>query len=201
MQMKAQHWVALWLGLTVIALPVDQWIQTWTWGTLKGPARVILTSMDFMSAYPTQLLILSILAASVNPRPLICGYLASMTASGVLVEMVKVMVGRARPLEGKGAFHFQPFTLGMEMTSFPSGDAAAAMALATLLGIYFPRSRWCFWVLGLASGMTRVARGRHFLSDVLFGAGMGVAVVLLAVRITGEGYFTFKLPQEDSPCS
>lgn len=62
--------------------------------------------------------------------------------------------------------------------SFPSGHTAQAFAAATLLSEeYGRRYKWVPYVAyGLASsvGMLRVMNNRHFVSDVLVGAGIGI---------------------------
>ncbi|MCA9442675.1 MAG: phosphatase PAP2 family protein, partial [Candidatus Omnitrophica bacterium] len=91
-----------------------------------------MSVVEYMSGYPIHLLILSILFSCWNRRDLIKGYLLIMIGQGVICDLVKILVGRARPGFGNGPFHFEPFSFSMDMTSFPSGDACAAMALATL---------------------------------------------------------------------
>lgn len=78
-------------------------------------------------------------------------------ALGLGVEILKYIVGRARPIEGFGAFHFEPFAFGRSMNSFPSGDASAALILVGMLSLYFPRSRLIFLVLesGVRWGASR----------------------------------------------
>lgn len=201
MRMRTSSWILVWLGLTVAVMPFDQCVHMWSWSNPRGVVRDVLTANDYLSGYPVHLLFVSILLSQVNRKRLVAGYLAAMVGQGLVVDLIKVMVGRGRPLLGKGAYFFQPFAYpDEEMTSFPSGDAAAAMALATLLGIYFPKSRWLFWLLALSAAIARVARSRHFISDVVFGAGVGVIVAMFVVRWLGQSYFVFG-PQKDRPLS
>lgn len=188
-RIKGTIWIGVWLGFTLLALPFDRMVYGWVRVRPHGVVRDVLTALDYMAGYPIHLLILSILVSARNRKRLIGGYAVTMIAQGIVSNLIKILVGRARPPLAEGPFHFLPLTLATGMTSFPSGDATAGMALATLLGIYFPRSRWLFWTLGLAAGLARVVRGRHFLSDVIFGAGLGYACVLLSVRWLGPRYF------------
>ncbi len=61
--------------------------------------------------------------------------------------------------------------------SFPSGHSAAAFSLATSLSITYPK--WyvivpsTIWATGV--GIARINQGVHYPSDVIVGAGIGVA--------------------------
>ncbi len=198
-RMKILYWIVLWIILTLTMLPFDQSIHSWVWTSPKGLLRDVLTANDYLSGYPIHLFIISILFAQSNWKKLLSGYLAVMIGQGLVVDLIKILVGRGRPLMEKGAFYFHPFSPPrMEMTSFPSGDATAALALATLLGIYYPKSKWLFWLLALGSGLSRIARGRHFPSDVIFGAGLGVACAVFATHLLGASYYSFGLNQTDA---
>ncbi len=62
--------------------------------------------------------------------------------------------------------------------SFPSGHTAQAFAAASFLSLeYQSRFHWIPYVsYGLASGvgLLRMANNRHYVSDVLMGAGIGI---------------------------
>ncbi|MES1222851.1 MAG: phosphatase PAP2 family protein [Bacteroidota bacterium] len=67
---------------------------------------------------------------------------------------------------------------GSSYNSFPSGHTAQAFAAATFLSEeYGYRFKWMpYAAYGLASsvGMLRMANDRHYISDVLVGAGLGI---------------------------
>lgn len=67
---------------------------------------------------------------------------------------------------------------GSNRFSFPSGHTAQAFAAATFLSEeYKDRFKWMPYVsYGLASsvGMMRMANNKHYISDVLLGAGIGI---------------------------
>lgn len=67
---------------------------------------------------------------------------------------------------------------GTDRESFPSGHTAQAFAAATFLSMeYKDRYPWMpYAAYGLASsvGMMRMANNRHYVSDVLLGAGIGI---------------------------
>ncbi|MGZ5265125.1 MAG: phosphatase PAP2 family protein [Kaistella sp.] len=68
--------------------------------------------------------------------------------------------------------------------SFPSGHTANAFAGATMLAIeYGENYKWVPYVsYGVATGIgvMRMANNKHYISDVLFGAGLGILSMKLA---------------------
>ncbi len=68
--------------------------------------------------------------------------------------------------------------------SFPSGHTANAFAGATMLAIeYGENYKWVPYVsYGFASGigLMRMANNKHYISDVLFGAGLGILSMKVA---------------------
>jgi hypothetical protein len=68
--------------------------------------------------------------------------------------------------------------------SFPSGHTAEAFAGATMVSMeYGKRYKWVpYAAFGTASvvGAMRIANNRHYFSDVLFGAGLGILSTKLA---------------------
>ena len=77
--------------------------------------------------------------------------------------------------------------------SFPSGHTSAAVAMAILLGIYFPHGKIFFWLLALALGLERIRVEAHFLSDVIAGLGIGVLSVAVARLILPPACFVAQL--------
>ena len=91
-------------------------------------------------------------------------------------QATKFAVGRKRPFQDAdlGGTDFDPF--GGGSTSFPSGHTAAAFALATTLGdaIGDPVARVGLYALATATGAARIALQKHWASDVVAGAALGV---------------------------
>ncbi len=100
----------------------------------------------------------------------------AIAASGILVNIIKIIFGRARPIllrEG-GHFGFEFFRLGYEYASFPSGHAATVFAVAATLQLFYPRYAAFYYLLALLVGVSRIVLGAHYVSDVLVGALFGV---------------------------
>jgi membrane-associated phospholipid phosphatase len=100
----------------------------------------------------------------------------SLSVSGIFVDILKWLAGRHRPIDlfNHGYFGFSFFGVGYELTSFPSGHAQTAFALATALTILFPRWGIPTFIVAGAVGISRIILTSHYLSDVIAGAGIGI---------------------------
>src|SRR5256885_11897536 len=110
----------------------------------------------------------------------------AVAVSGILVDLLKVIIGRPRPklLFSAGNYEFGWIGLSAEHWSFPSGHAATAAALAAALWCLWPQPV-LFYVIGAALiAASRVVMGAHYLSDVI----MGVFIGVLATRALAVGF-------------
>lgn len=117
--------------------------------------------------------------------------LISFTA-GLLADGVKISIGRIRP-NGPEAeqIHnvwqtflgwFPGLHAGWGNQSFPSAHTTVAWGMAMVLVRLYPRGKWLFPILAGLVALQRVETGSHYLSDVLFGAAIGVGVACLWFR-------------------
>lgn len=99
----------------------------------------------------------------------------SVASSGVLVNGLKYVFGRARfnALMLRGEYGFYFFQGGYDFSSFPSGHANTALALAVALACLWPRGRRLFLVAGVLLASSRVVLTAHYLSDALAGGALG----------------------------
>lgn len=104
---------------------------------------------------------------------------AAVAVSGLAVDAVKIILGRARPklLFQHNEFGFTFLNFRADHWSFPSGHATTAAAVAASLAMLFPRQAPLFFALGLAVSVTRLLVGAHYPGDVLFGFGFGTLTV------------------------
>lgn len=101
--------------------------------------------------------------------------LAGFVASGVAVQIIKHLLGRARPRITYGPLFIGPSLRG-GYDSFPSGHTAAAFCFAFIISLYFPRYRFFFYLMAVLIALSRVIGLSHFPSDLLAGAVLGLAV-------------------------
>jgi len=110
---------------------------------------------------------------------------AAIASSGLTVDLLKWVVARWRPkafFADPAQYGFAFFRTGYEHSSFPSGHAATAWALACALTLLFPRQR-VLWIGAAALvAASRVIVGAHYPGDVLAGAWFGVLITLALSR-------------------
>lgn len=121
--------------------------------------------------------------------------LSMVIGAGLIVNsLLKEHWGRPRPkqtIEFAGSQPYQPPLLiaAGNGHSFPSGHVAASFSLLALLPFYAGSARsrrllaTSVMLFGLMVGYSRIAAGGHYLTDVLWAAGImwGVAELLAAV--------------------
>ena len=99
---------------------------------------------------------------------------------GILAQLVKFAVGRTRPELWLGPFaHARASS-----TSFPSGHTVGAFALAGVI-VFASRNlplRIVAIIIAFAVGVSRILAFRHWTSDVLASALIGVAVAWATTR-------------------
>ena len=113
---------------------------------------------------------------------------ASVIASGIAGELLKLVFRRERPYSDFGRYAFRsfaerPFSSGG--LALPSTHAVVAFGAAAMLARLFPRARYVFWALAWGCALTRVAAGAHYFSDVVMAAAIAWVVAWLLWRKYG----------------
>ena len=101
--------------------------------------------------------------------------LISASLSGLLAELLKLIVHRERPttLEHYVFRNITEHTWSTSGLGLPSSHAAVAFGGTFALIALFPQLRWPALLMATGCVITRVAMGAHFPSDVLAGAWVG----------------------------
>jgi membrane-associated phospholipid phosphatase len=89
------------------------------------------------------------------------------------VVSLKLLINRDRPDEEADRWN----------SSFPSGHTAFAFTQAVVYSHYNPKLKIPMFIYAAVVGFSRVYLGRHYPSDVLGGAAVGIAVGFLALRL------------------
>jgi membrane-associated phospholipid phosphatase len=114
-------------------------------------------------------------------------------AAGAGGAVLKGLTGRERPSHldqpvggERIAFHGPARGLAeAPFQSFPSGHTLGAFASATVLAAYYPPAGPVVYAVAGASGVNRVVKHQHFLSDVVAGAVLGHVIALWLLTVPG----------------
>lgn len=119
----------------------------------------------------------------------------SVAGAGILVNVVKFFIGRARPklLDEGGVFHFKPFSHTYDFASMPSGHSTTMGAVTLVVMLWFPKLRWLILPIGLVLAATRVAARAHYPSDVVAGFTFGLLFAVWFGRWLGKHNVVFRL--------
>lgn len=104
---------------------------------------------------------------------------ASLISAGMITPLIVYISGRDLPASGEQAMNFRGFV--PRRYSFPSGHTTEAFAMAAVLDVNL-REQFGYWhtpiVYGIAASVaeSRVYDHKHYLSDVILGAGIGWSV-------------------------
>ena len=112
--------------------------------------------------------------------------IAGIGLLAVLVLIIKLMVKRRRP-EGEWGGIYR----NTDPHSFPSGHAARAFLIAVLGSALGPP--WLgvlLWIWAPLVALARVAMGVHYLSDVVAGSLLGIAVAVIGLQFY-EAFFAW----------
>lgn len=111
-------------------------------------------------------------------------FFSSIALSGIVTNVVKFLVGRFRPkmFFERGVYGFDPFSVGYEFNSFPSGHATTVFAIAVTCTIFWPRYRILFFTFAAIVALSRLVLNAHYLGDVLAGACIGMATAIVMER-------------------
>ncbi|HXF99442.1 MAG TPA: phosphatase PAP2 family protein [Bacteroidota bacterium] len=113
---------------------------------------------------------------------------SALTISAITQTTLKYITGRARPYTGLGNHTFRPFSFNADFVAFPSGHTIVAFTISTVLAerIGNPFASFVLYTAATLGGISRIYSGNHWLSDVVFGAGMAFSVSRSVLKWYGE---------------
>ncbi|NTV06267.1 MAG: phosphatase PAP2 family protein [Chlorobiaceae bacterium] len=106
---------------------------------------------------------------------------STVAVSGLTADLVKYIVGRARPklYFSEHLYGFDFFRWEHAWTSFPSGHSATAFSVAILFASLYPRWRFTALAGGLLIAFSRLFLAQHYISDVIAGTYLGTVSTAL----------------------
>ena len=109
----------------------------------------------------------------------------SVSIAMIIGETLKWIFGRYRPvmLFEHSVYGFSWFAVKENLHSFPSGHTMRIFSTMTALSLVWPKFRVPFLTVAGLVGVSRVMVTRHYPSDVLAGAFVGIFCALWVWRI------------------
>ena len=108
------------------------------------------------------------------------GSAGAAAVTGIFVfKVLKKLSQRSRPCQLEP--HCWSKVLPPDKFSFPSGHTMTAFSIALVVSYFYPSLEGPLFFLAVSIAVSRVVLGMHFLSDVLAGAILGVALGLASI--------------------
>lgn len=108
-------------------------------------------------------------------RFFVIGAAGSAAGFGVLIfKALKRLSQRPRPCQLEP--HCWSKVLPPDRFSFPSGHTMTAFSIALVVSYFYPSLEGALFFLAISIAVSRIVLGMHFLSDVLAGMVLGVAL-------------------------
>jgi membrane-associated phospholipid phosphatase len=168
---------ALALGLLSAALLLDDQARAFAAAPWKSGQLNALVAASRAWGEGVVALGLALAAWRLQPRRWrhAVGILALPLLAGLAVDSAKTLSRRARPDEhaGPASQSWLSPNAAARNSSFPSGHAATAFALARALSESQPALKPVAFVCAASTGFSRMRERRHFLSDVVAGGLFG----------------------------
>jgi membrane-associated phospholipid phosphatase len=119
--------------------------------------------------------------------------IVSQCLSVAFVRIAKVLIGRARPTIylKTGIYGFHGFEWDHHYHSFPSGHTLMIFTWATSLSLAFPKWRIPLFILATLLALSRVLLAKHYLSDVLGTAAIGMIIATFVHLIVRKTHWNF----------
>ena len=180
--------VRLLIGAAITAavwLVLDMHVLAWAEGAQSDTTRDVIRIINRLGGgmNPVMIVVFFLVSGVAYSERRWVAYAIGMSiaglGAGILAQIVKHLVGRARPELWLGAAHYAPGS----STSFPSGHTVGAFALAGVL-VFASRNwplRLTAFALAAAVGMSRILAFRHWASDVTASAVIGLVTAWICV--------------------
>ncbi|HSI68800.1 MAG TPA: phosphatase PAP2 family protein [Gillisia sp.] len=105
--------------------------------------------------------------------------ISATLAAGLLQTILKLLIGRARPLRNEGKFSLNSFTRENSYYSFPSGHSILSFTTAYAIGKQFshPLPKAGMYAFGSIAPLSRLWAGAHWFTDAATSICLSIPIV------------------------
>lgn len=156
---------------------------------VERPAKVLTLAADERVLLASAAVLWLVSRAGNGRQRAQADYIAANVAiTAVLPHLLKHVFAQLRPdrVMVHGRRRGIPHS-GKAWDAFPSGHAIHIGAVASALSRFFPQNRGLIWSIGTGLAATRVLLLAHWVSDVVTGLTLGVAIERTAWRLRQRG--------------
>jgi membrane-associated phospholipid phosphatase len=193
-----------------IVYRLDPWFlawQAWAKERMGGDFRREFEALQqYGQGVSTLLIAVVVWLQDPKRRRRLADWVAALVVAGVVVNLMKMLIGRPRPKYGDpfywlgplgqypvdrmvdgepvGIRHAWEFWGGIssDLWSMPSSHTCYVVIMAVVIGTLYPRLRWIVGGVAVIVGVGRIMTGGHWASDVLVGAALGLAIGGMAME-------------------
>lgn len=195
------YWPVIPIAVGLCMIPLDGAVRQWAYSHRIGGD--VKRELEFLQQFGaiSSVVILMLVVILLDSRPRdwkwsrIFDWVAAASIAGAIGHLLKIFIGRPRPLfddpmhvlgpfgkypvelknGSRALIHAWDYSSGVasDLWSMPSSHALAAASLAVSLTLLYPKLRWLCVGLVIIVCIARVVLGAHYPSDVLVGAGLG----------------------------
>lgn len=176
------------VSLTALSFTLDDEIQQWSQRNQSPAGDAVAKYVGEPFGNPIIVIggsftIYAVAKISHQPQvsdPALTAFKATLIAGGATM-FVKIMTHRVRPDENvpPNSWDWGGPSFSNENLSFVSGHTSTAFALAASMSTYYKDHPWVAWVtypLATVTALSRVYDNRHWFSDVVGGAVLGIFI-------------------------
>jgi membrane-associated phospholipid phosphatase len=185
---RASAWGLVSVGIVLTAFVLDARIAAWAPAWKHPVVDFLVRLVNPIGSGVTPLVACAIVVACgrVFRRPRLEGAawlgMLAFALAGALEFTLKHLVSRSRPDAGLSSLAFLGPAFLPDVDSFPSGHATSVFTVATAFASCYPAVRPLLYVLAAAVAVGRVYLARHYFSDIVAGATIGILIAALLRR-------------------
>ncbi len=182
----------LWLAALILLLacsffldrPIHQWVLAHVTDTGTAIARQLSFWGDTLGHVITGVvgLVVALLLRNRAWALIFAAMLLASAFAGIVSPTIKSVAGRSRPNVTTQIGWNGP-SLGQKQRSFPSGHTLNTFAFFGALFLARRRLGLALLPIPIAIALSRIYLNAHYVSDVVFGAALGVCCALLSWRV------------------